>query len=58
MLEFEAMGIDRVRTDLSAQYVDHNLLQVDFKNADDHLFLRSACRKFGLWFSPAGNGTA
>ena len=56
MLEFEAMGIPRVRTELSAQYVDHNLLQVDFKNADDHLFLRSACRKFGLWFSGPGNG--
>jgi aconitate hydratase len=58
MLEFEAMGIKRVRTELSAQYVDHNLLQVDFKNADDHLFLRSACQKFGLWYSPAGNGVS
>lgn len=56
MLEFEAMQIPRVRTELSAQYVDHNLLQEDFKNADDHVFLRSACRKFGLWFSGPGNG--
>jgi len=56
MLEFEAMKIPRVRTELSAQYVDHNLLQTDFKNADDHLFLRSACRKFGLWYSGPGNG--
>jgi aconitate hydratase len=56
MLEFEAMGVPRVRTELSAQYVDHNLLQEDFKNADDHLFLRSACRKFGLWYSGPGNG--
>ncbi len=56
MLEFEAMQLPRVRTELSAQYVDHNLLQVDFKNADDHLFLRSACRKFGVWFSGPGNG--
>ena len=56
MLEFEAMGVPRVRTELSAQYVDHNLLQEDSKNADDHVFLRSACRKFGLWFSGPGNG--
>jgi aconitate hydratase len=56
MLEFEAMRIPRVRTELSAQYVDHNLLQVDFKNADDHVFLQSACRKFGLWYSGPGNG--
>ena len=41
MLELEAMGVNRVRTEVSAQYVDHNLLQEDFKNADDHLFLRS-----------------
>ncbi|HSD88851.1 MAG TPA: aconitate hydratase [Kofleriaceae bacterium] len=58
MLELEAMGLDRVRTDVSAQYVDHNLLQEDFKNADDHLFLRSACRRFGVWFSPPGNGVS
>ena len=45
MLEFEAMRLPRVRTELSAQYVDHNLLQTDYKNADDHLFLRSACQK-------------
>ena len=58
MLEFEAMGLPRVRTDLSAQYVDHNLLQTDFRNADDHLFLYSACRKFGVWFSRPGNGVS
>jgi aconitate hydratase len=58
MLEFEAMNIPRVRTELSAQYVDHNLLQMDFKNPDDHLFLRSACRKFGVWFSRPGNGVS
>jgi aconitate hydratase len=58
MLEFEAMGLGRVETELSAQYVDHNLLQVDFRNADDHLFLRSACRKFGLWHSRPGNGVS
>nr|MDQ2694542.1 aconitate hydratase [Pseudomonadota bacterium] len=58
MLEFEAMKIPRVRTGLSAQYVDHNLLQEDFKNPDDHLFLRSACRRFGLWYSRPGNGVS
>ena len=58
MLEFEQLGLDRVRTELSAQYVDHNLLQTDFRNADDHLFLRSACRKWGLWFSKPGNGVS
>jgi len=58
MLEFEAMGIPHIRTELSVQYVDHNLLQEDFKNADDHLFLRSACKKFGLWYSRPGNGVS
>ena len=58
MLELEAMKLDRVKTELSAQYVDHNLLQTDFKNADDHLFLLSACRKFGIWYSRAGNGVS
>ncbi len=58
MLELEAMGLDRVRTELSAQYVDHNLIQEDFKNPDDHLFLESACRRFGVWFSRPGNGVS
>jgi aconitate hydratase len=58
MLEFEAMQLPRVKTRLSAQYVDHNLLQTDFKNADDHLFLRSACQKFGIWYSRPGNGVS
>ncbi|ABC44618.1 aconitate hydratase [Salinibacter ruber] len=58
MLEFEAMGIPRVQTELSAQYVDHNLIQSDFKNPDDHLFLRSACKKFGAWYSRPGNGVS
>jgi aconitate hydratase len=58
MLEFEAMGIPHIRTELSIQYVDHNLLQEDFKNPDDHLFLRSACKKFGLWYSRPGNGVS
>ena len=58
MLELEAMQLDRVKTELSAQYVDHNLIQEDFKNPDDHLFLYSACQRFGVWFSRAGNGVS
>jgi len=58
MLELEAMGVDRVKTDLSAQYIDHNLIQEDYKNADDHLFLQSAAQRFGVWFSRAGNGVS
>ncbi|CAN5661902.1 aconitate hydratase [soil metagenome] len=58
MLELEAMGLDRVCTEVSAQYVDHNLLQADFKNADDHLFLRSAAQRFGVWYSKPGNGVS
>ena len=56
MLELEAMGLDRVKTDVSVQYVDHNLIQEDHKNPDDHLFLRSAAARFGIWFSKPGNG--
>ncbi|MEZ4598249.1 MAG: aconitate hydratase [Syntrophotaleaceae bacterium] len=56
MLEFEALGLDRVRVDLAAQYVDHNLLQTDFKNADDHRYLRTASARYGIHFSPPGNG--
>jgi aconitate hydratase len=55
-LEFEAIGIPRVKTELSVSYVDHNLVQSDFKNADDHVFLQGIARKFGLYFSPPGNG--
>ncbi len=58
MLELEAMQIPTVQTQLSAQYVDHNLLQTDFKNADDHLFLFSACQRFGVWYSRPGNGVS
>jgi aconitate hydratase len=58
MLELEAMGLDQVKTELSAQYVDHNLIQEDFKNADDHLFLQSACQRFGIWYSRPGNGVS
>jgi len=58
MLELEAIGLDRARTEVSVQYVDHNLLQADGKNAEDHEFLRSACQRFGLWYSKAGNGVS
>jgi aconitate hydratase len=57
-LEFAALGLPEVGTQLSAQYVDHNLLQADYRNADDHLFLRSAALKWGLWFSKPGNGVS
>ena len=56
MLELEAMGVERVAVSLAAQYVDHNLVQNDHLNADEHLFLRSACRRFGVWYSRPGNG--
>lgn len=55
-LEFEAIGIPRVKTELSVSYVDHNTLQTGFENADDHKFLQSAAAKFGVYFSRAGNG--
>ncbi|WP_082232506.1 aconitate hydratase [Halobacillus massiliensis] len=58
MLELEAMGIDRAKTEASAQYVDHNMIQEDSKNPDDHLFLESAAKKFGLHFSRPGNGVS
>jgi aconitate hydratase len=58
MLELDALGLDRARTEVSVQYVDHNLLQTDSKNAEDHEFLRSACQRFGLWYSKAGNGVS
>jgi aconitate hydratase len=58
MQELEALDLDRAKTEVSVQYVDHNLLQADEKNAEDHAFLRSACRRYGLWFSKAGNGVS
>jgi aconitate hydratase len=58
MLELEAMELERVHTEVSVQYVDHNLLQTDERNADDHLFLYSSCRRFGIWFSKPGNGVS
>ena len=55
-LQFEAMGVPRVRTEVSVSYVDHNMLQASFENADDHQFLQSIARKYGLYFSRPGNG--
>ncbi|MDR0903359.1 MAG: aconitate hydratase [Ruminococcus sp.] len=55
-LEFEAMGLPRVRTERSVAYIDHNTLQSGFENADDHLFIGSAAKKFGVYYSRPGNG--
>ncbi len=55
-LQFEALGIPRVRTDLSVSYVDHNTLQTAYMNADDHRFLQSIAARYGLYFSRPGNG--
>ena len=55
-LEFEAMGVDRVKTERSVAYIDHNTLQNGFENADDHRFIGSVCKKHGIYFSRPGNG--
>jgi len=55
-LEFESMGIDRVRTERSVAYIDHNTLQSGFENADDHRFIQSIAKKHGIYFSRPGNG--
>jgi aconitate hydratase len=56
MLALESMELDRIKIDLACQYVDHNLFQADFRNPDDHVFLRSCCRRFGINYSAPGNG--
>lgn len=56
MLELEAMGLDRVHTQPSVQYIDHGLIQADNLNAETYLFLKSACERFGVWYSGPGNG--
>jgi len=58
LLEFMAMGVPRARVDLAAQYIDHNLLQTDSRNADDHVFLTTAAQRFGIHLSKAGNGVS
>jgi aconitate hydratase len=55
-LQFEAIGVPRVRTQLSVSYVDHNMLQGDFRNADDHVYLQDVAAKYGLYYSRPGNG--
>ncbi len=55
-LEFEAMGVPRVKTERSVAYIDHNTLQTGFENADDHRYIQSVCKKHGLYFSRPGNG--
>ena len=55
-LEFESMGLKRVRTERSVAYIDHNTLQTGFENPDDHRFIQSAAKKYGVWFSRPGNG--
>ncbi len=57
-LEFESLGIPRAKAELSVSYIDHNIIQTDFKNADDHRFLQSCAAKFGVLLSPAGNGVS
>lgn len=57
-LEFESMGIPEVKASTAVSYVDHNLIQTDFRNADDHRFLQSCAAKFGIVFSPPGNGVS
>ncbi|MEX0811203.1 MAG: aconitate hydratase [Chitinophagales bacterium] len=56
MLELEAMKLKKTKAEVAVQYVDHNLLQTDYKNMDDHIFLQSAAKRFGYWFSRSGNG--
>ena len=56
LLQFEALGISRIKTKRSVTYTDHNILQVGFENMDDHHFLASASRKFGMYYSKVGNG--
>jgi aconitate hydratase len=55
-LQFEAMGVDRIKTELSVSYIDHNMLQTDYKNADDHKYLISVAKRYGIWLSKPGNG--
>ncbi len=57
-LEFESMGIPRVKAELAVSYIDHNLIQTDFKNADDHRFLVSCASRYGVILSPPGNGVS
>ncbi|VAX27252.1 Aconitate hydratase, partial [hydrothermal vent metagenome] len=55
-LQFEAMGVEKVKGPLAVSYVDHNMIQSNHMNPDDHLFLQTAAARFGAWFSKPGNG--
>ena len=55
-LQFESMGLSDIATELSVSYVDHNTIQVGFENADDHAYLESIAKKYGIYFSRPGNG--
>src|SRR3712207_9458425 len=55
-LQFERMGVERVQVDLAVQYVDHNIIQLDFKNPDDHRFLQAFAARYGMYYSRPGNG--
>ena len=55
-LQFEAIGIDRVKTERSVAYIDHNTLQAGFENADDHKYIQTVTKKHGVYFSKPGNG--
>ena len=57
-LQFERMGVDRVQVDLAVQYVDHNVIQLDFKNPDDHRFLQGFAAKYGIHYSAPETGSA
>src|SRR2546423_12633258 len=56
MVQFEAFGVERVQVETAVVYVDHNILQIDFKTPDDHRFLQAMAAKYGAWFSRPGNG--
>jgi aconitate hydratase len=56
MMQFELFGVERVQVEAAVVYVDHNILQIDFKNPDDHRFLQAMAAKYGAWFSRPGNG--
>ena len=55
-LEFESIGIPRVKTELSVSYIDHNCVQIGYRNADDHVFLQTLAKKYGIYLSKPGNG--
>ena len=56
MMQFESFGVERVQVETAVVYVDHNILQIDFKNPDDHRFLQAMSARYGAWFSRPGNG--